>query len=126
MTLITWLRGHGLRNGLASYWQAGAVSLESGEHVQMRTADVKGSIVTPYYWETNMAWYDPSHYYANFVLAIINEKHQVTAGGVDSPSAYERVFGRPASTHIVGNVEVLIYHKNLLKQVQPGKVPTYG
>jgi hypothetical protein len=116
VTLIGWLRGQGLRYGLAGYWQASAVSLESGNQVQVRTVLVKGREITPQYWETNTLWYDPARYYANFVLA------NITGAGL--PASYEQVFGRPASTHRVGNVEVMIYHKNLLRQVQPGKIPS--
>jgi hypothetical protein len=116
VTLIGWLRGHGLRYGLAGYWQASAVSLESGNQVQVRTVLVKGREITPQYWETNTLWYDPARYYANFVLA--------TTNGKGLPASYERVFGRPASTYRAGNVEVMIYHKNLLRQVQHGKIPS--
>jgi hypothetical protein len=117
VALIGWLRGHGLRYGLAGYWQASAVSLESGNQVQVRTVLIKGREITPQYWEMNTSWYDPARYYANFVLA-------TTSGKGLLPASYERVFGRPTSTYRDGNVEVLIYHRNLLMQVTPGRLPS--
>ncbi len=118
-TLIVWLHGHGLRYGVAGYWQSGAISLESGDEVQVRTVGVNGREITPYYWETNKLWYDPARYYANFVLAY-------TTPGNIPPASWERAFGKPAVIDRVGNAEVLIYHKNLLNQVKPGAIPSLG
>ena len=115
--LIVWLHGHGLRYGLAGYWQASAVSLESGDRVQVRAVNIKGRQITPFYWETNTLWYDPARYYTNFVIAL-------TSGNVDRPASFEKVFGRPASTDRVGNLEILIYHRNLLNRVQKGTIPS--
>ncbi len=84
--LIAWLHGHGLRYGLAGYWQSSVVSLESDDHVQVRTVIVNGRKITPQYWETNTLWYDPARYYANFVIATIK--------GDGDPASYERVFGQ--------------------------------
>ena len=91
-TLIVWLHGHGLRYGLGGYWQAAAVSLESGDQVQVRTIAVRGNKITPYYWETNTLWYDPAHYYANFVLA------STTGNGVSPPRTRRSSAGRPVPT----------------------------
>ena len=116
--LTVWLRGHGLRYGLAGYWQASAPTLDSGDQVQVRTVQLSGRKVHPYYWEANLLWYDPARYYANFVLVDISGD-----GGLPLTSA-ERAFGRPAATHRAGNIEVLIYHRNLLTQVTPGRLPS--
>jgi hypothetical protein len=115
-TLISWLRGHGLRYGLAGYWQSSATTLESGGQVQVRTIVVSGREIHPYYWEANLLWYDPARNYANFVLV------DTTQAGL--LASWERAFGRPAATHRVGNIEVLIYPRNLLRQVTPGTLPS--
>jgi uncharacterized membrane protein len=114
--LIGWLRGQGLRYGLSGYWQSSATSLESGGQVQVRTIVVTGREIHPYYWEGNLLWYDPAQNYANFVLVDTTQAGLLTS--------WERAFGRPAATHRVGSIEVLIYHRNLLTQVTPGHRPS--
>jgi len=32
------------------------------------------------------------------------------------------VFGKPVSTHIIGNWEILVYHENLLTRLTPPKL----
>jgi len=115
-TLIVWLRGHGLRYGLSSYWRSSAATVESGGQVQVRTILLSGREVHPYYWETSLLWYDPARHYANFVIVDLTQD-----GFLGSA---EWAFGRPAATHRTGNLEILIYHRNLLRQVTPGKLPS--
>jgi hypothetical protein len=120
--VTAWLRAHGLRYGLAGYWESSAATLESGGQVQIRTVDVSGRQIHPYYWEADLDWYDPARYYANFVLVVVSG--DVLVNDVRNPvTTAERAFGRPTATHLVGNTEILIYHKNLLKLVTPGKLP---
>jgi hypothetical protein len=114
--LTAWLYGHGLRYGLAGYWQASSTTVETHNQVQVRTVEIQGREVHPYYWEANLSWYDPAQHYANFVIV------QTNTGG-DPVAQTEKAFGRPAASHVIGNMDVLIYHKNLLKQVTPGKLP---
>jgi hypothetical protein len=121
-----WLQSHGLRYGLAGYWAASIATLESGGQVRVRTVVVSGRQIHPYYWEADLAWYDPAQNYANFVL--VNVTGDVLIDNVDNSgdgvvTLAEKAFGQPAATHRVGNTEILIYHKNLLKQVTPGKLP---
>jgi hypothetical protein len=115
-TLIVWLRGEGLRYGLSGYWQSSGLTLESAGQVQVRTIVVSGREIQPYYWETNTLWYDPARHYANFVLVDTTQPGLLTS--------WERAFGRPASTHRLGTIEVLIYHRNLLRQVTRGRLPS--
>jgi hypothetical protein len=110
--LITWLHAHGLSYGLGGYWDGSEVALESGNQVQVRTIEVTGREVTPYPWETNTLWFDPARYYANFVVIDLGKKPDL---GFNA----EPILGHPSSTHHVGDWEVLIYHKNLLRLVKP-------
>jgi hypothetical protein len=124
--VVSWLRAHGLRYGLAGYWASSSATVESGGQVQVRTVVVSGRQIHPYYWEADLAWYDPALHYANFVL--VDVRGDVLINNVDNSgdgvlAAAERAFGRPAAMHRVGGTEILIYHKNLLKQVTPGKLP---
>ena len=109
--LTAWLQAHGLRYGLGGYWDGSAVTLQSGGRVQVRTVQVNGPEITPWAWEMYTGWYDPSRHYANFVIIdLVNP-------GLD-PQA-ERFFGKPVSTHRFGDWKILIYDKNVLRDVKP-------
>ena len=114
--LTSWLSAHGLKNGLGGYWDGSAVTLQSGNQVQVRTVEVNGRKITPYPWETNTLWFQPSRHYANFVIIDLSNH--------DLGPAAARFFGKPASTYRVGqNWEVLRYNKNVLKEVKPAPLP---
>lgn len=114
--LVSSLQAHGLRYGLAGYWDGSAVTLQSGNQVQVRTVLVTGHTITPYPWETNTLWFEPSRHYANFVIIDLSN-HDLGTSAV-------RSFGKPASTYRAGkNWEILIYNRNLLKEVRPATLP---
>jgi hypothetical protein len=71
--------------------------------------------INPFEWETKNSWFNPADNYANFVAC-------VRSIPVFSQTA-ERVFGKPASVRYVDGWEILIYHKNLIKQVSPVVLP---
>jgi hypothetical protein len=107
--LSAWLQAHGLTYGLAGYWNSSAITLESGNRVRVRAVLMDGRQVIPYLWETNTLWFDASRYYANFVVI------DLAANGL-SPFA-EQAFGKPVRIGHVARWEILIYQKNLLKQL---------
>ena len=107
--LSTWLEAHGLTYGLAGYWNSSIVTLRSGNRVQVRAVAMIGNQVVRYYWETNTLWYDASRHDATFVVVDL-------AGNGLYPWA-EQYFGKPAESVHVAHWEVLIYRKNVLKQV---------
>lgn len=109
--LATWLQAHRLRYGLGGYWDGSAVTLQSGGRVQVRTVQVNGREVTPWAWEMDSGWYDPSRHFANFVV--------IDLVGTDLGPPAERFFGKPVSTHRVGDYEILIYGRNVLGQLKP-------
>jgi hypothetical protein len=117
--LTTWLSGHGLRYGLASYWQADVVSLTTGEHVMVvpisPAAHIVGSPVRRDEWESTEAWYDPRLHYANFVVQMI--KPTATLPAFLPTESLDATFGPPARTYAVGPYRVLVWNKNLLLQL---------
>src|ERR1700733_8111200 len=54
--LASWLADHGFRSGLAPYWQASSVTVDTGDRVRVRA--VTGSL-TPYLWMADNAGDDP-------------------------------------------------------------------
>jgi hypothetical protein len=130
--VTAWLSAQGLTDGLGNYWQSSAVTLLSGNQVHISAIHVENTVtfvngeygvygvnnpgITIYPWETNTLWYDPTRYYANFVLI------DGRPGQSIAPAA-ERFFGKPASTHIIGTWVILIYQTNLLTHVTTGRLP---
>jgi hypothetical protein len=110
--LITWLHARGLNYGLGGYWDGSEVALESGNQVQVRTIEVTRGEVTPYPWETNTAWFDSGKHYANFVIIDLGKDPDLGWNA-------EPILGKPSSSHRIGDWEVLVYHKNLLRLVRP-------
>jgi len=113
--LATWLQAHGLRHGLAMYWDAPDVNLMTSGDVQLRAVIAEDGKIDPFEWETENAWYNPAGHYANFVAC-------VRSYPLFSRTA-EHVFGKPASIRYAGNWVIFIYHRNLLKQVSPVVLP---
>jgi hypothetical protein len=107
--LSAWLEAHGLTYGLAGYWNSSVITLQSGNRVQVRAVVMNGAQVIPYDWETNTSWFDASRHDATFVVIDL-------AGNGLSPSA-EQYFGQPEKIGHVAHWVILIYQKNLLKQV---------
>jgi len=107
--LSAWLQAHGLTYGLAGYWDSSAITLESGNRVRVRAVLMDGRQVIPYLWETNTLWFDASRYDANFVI--------IDLAGNDRGPFAEQAFGKPVRIGHVAHWEILIYQKNLLKQL---------
>jgi hypothetical protein len=107
--LSAWLRAHGLTYGLAGYWTSSATTLQSGNGVQLRAVAIRGRQVFRYDWETDTSWFDASRHDATFVVTNL-------VGQGLSPAA-ESYFGKPVRIEYLAQWEILIYHKNLLRQL---------
>ena len=76
--LSAWLEAHGLRYGVAGYWDASVATVESGNKVQLRAIDLHPHPDAPKWtvnipgWESNPLWYNPSTYDATFAVADVN------------------------------------------------------
>jgi hypothetical protein len=110
VTLIPWLESHHLTYGLANYWNGSAVTVQSGDRVALRTMGITGHQSAIFNWETDKAWFDPSRYDATFVVLQSGDPAMTVAD-------VRNAFGKPASIAHLPGWEIMIYHKNLLKQV---------
>jgi hypothetical protein len=108
--LAAWLEARGLRYGIAWYWDASVVTLQSGGRVTIREVVIRNSEILVPIWEANAAWYDASRYDARFVVADREGKYPVAAF---------KHLGRPVATYEVERWIVLIYRTNLLQQLGP-------
>ena len=108
LPLAAWLEAHGLSYGIAGYWDASVVTLQSGGRVQIRAVDLRTNILVPS-WETNFLWYNAYRHDARFVVTDYDGRYPA--------AAFERHFGTPVAAHRVASWLVLIYRTNLLWQL---------
>jgi hypothetical protein len=106
--LATWLEAHGLHSGIAQYWQANSIIVDTGGAVTIRDVWDYGPSggIRPYPWEEDTSLLDPRRGDANFVIAAAHS-------GLTRP-AIEQRFGPPARVFYVGTFTVLVYDRNLL------------
>jgi hypothetical protein len=121
VALAASLRAHGLRYGIANYWDASTVTLQSGDQVQVRAVAWQNSRFAPYYWETRRDWYAAARHNATFVIADVPGIYPQDDFAV---TQVEKYFGRPASAYRVGANEILIYRTNLLSRLAAPYVPS--
>ena len=118
--LEAWLAARHLHTGLSGYWESSVVTLTSGNQVQIRQVVVTpGGRLAPSNIESDWAWYNPAHNSANFVV--------LTRGvpgyaGLTSKRAALATFGPPAQTYHFGMFTVLVWRKNLLKELPPPRL----
>ena len=116
--LAAWLKARGLTYGIGGYWDASAVTLQSGNQIQVRAVvkssdPITGFYITAYDWETKPDWYDASRHDATFVIA----NGYYPASTILKATDVERYFGPPAATYRVAGCEILIYRTNLLERL---------
>jgi hypothetical protein len=109
VSLAGWLTDHGLREGLAQYWDANTLTLDSGGALTVTTVSgIRSSgRLGPLQWEADMRMSDPATHRANFL--VLAHYPDVTL-----PQAI-KTFGRPAKTYHYQEYTILVWHKNLLR-----------
>jgi hypothetical protein len=123
--VAAWLAAHHLSYGLGDYWNANAMTVDGGNQVQVRYVSRIGDKLVQRPWESERSWYDPAQHDATFL---------VTPGpaGTCSPgvpggweAAARATFGAPAGTYQVAGFTILVWHKNLLRDLatQPPHAP---
>jgi len=110
--LADWLRAHDLRYGLAGYWQANSVTLDSSGEV--RIAPIFG--ISPYEWESRPSWYVPRLSDPNFVVTVSYPQGEEMFA---KPAVVRRVFGRSARVYRFQRYTILVWNKNLLNDLGP-------
>jgi hypothetical protein len=108
-TLASWLAAHHLTYGLAGYWQASSVTVDSGGEVVVRALPPHST--QPYLWLAKASWYDPASHWANFIVI----DNQTTRFATWLPlAAIEKDAGVPARTYHTGPYTIMVWNKNLL------------
>jgi hypothetical protein len=108
-SLAGWLADHDLREGLAEYWVANSLTLDSGGTLAMTAVwRTSGSArLGPFRWEADMRLSDPAAHQANFL---------VLAHGTDvTLQQTVETFGQPVKTYHYQAYTILVWHENLLR-----------
>jgi hypothetical protein len=105
--LASFLESRHLTHGIAGYWEASMVTVDTGDQVQVRAiTDWK-----KFLWGTKSSWYKG---YANFIV----EQKGYDYSNVASAEAKVRArFGTPVTVYAFGDYLVMVYDKNLLASV---------
>jgi hypothetical protein len=118
--LTSFLAAHHLRYGLSGYWQADAMTLATGDQIQVRALQVNRDSVSASHWNSQASWYDPRLHDARFVLLFAGQPGFAGEAGLtpfDPASQVEASFGRPAQTYHLGRYTVLVWSQNLLRRL---------
>ena len=119
--VATWLAEHHLSYGLAGYQYASSVTMASGGRVDVRPIARQRRNLVLDEWESQASWYDARWHDAIFI--IVPRKAGACYTLACLRQAPEAVYGKPASTYRVGDLLVLVWHKNLLdmplRQIPP-------
>jgi hypothetical protein len=119
-TLAQWLAGQGLYSGLTGYWEATTITLDSGGRVTMGAVlNTRSGRLGPYSWLADLRLFDSTSHQANFVV--------VAPGKVSTAVTVTQAvatFGPPARTLRYGPYTVLVWDKNLLRELaKPISIP---
>jgi hypothetical protein len=110
--LTVWLQRHGLRSGLAGYWEAASVTVDSEGAITMGSVTpLRGGRLAPRHWEQDMRIFDPADHSASFVVL-----------APDSPMSEPdvlRTFGPAARVYRFKTYTILVWRKNLLPDLGP-------
>ncbi len=106
--VAAWLTAHHLRYGLASYWEASSVTVDSDNTVQVRPVrTVTGGLLLTH-WNAEASWYDPHLHDARFVIFR-------SCQGCLSLATLRSIYGPPAHEYRIVHYRVLVWNKNLLR-----------
>jgi len=108
-TLTTWLSEHHLSSGIASYWEASSVTVDSGGKITMLAVGIHGSrhLLAPDKWETDVRLANPAKHSANFVVNAPDNLVPIKLA--------VQMFGKPAHTYRDGPYTIMVWDKNLLR-----------
>ena len=105
--LTQWLAGRHLTSGIAPYWEASSITVDSGGSITMVAVkpDAGHQYLEPQHWQTDVLLAAKGHT-ADFVI---------TSPAEDVHRKYVlATFGRPAGTYRYGPYTIMVWHKNLL------------
>ncbi len=115
--LASWLLDHHLSYGLSGYWTSSSVTVDSDERVQVRA--LMQYTFRPDLWMSDADWYNSTQHYADFVVL---DSQPGFFSHWEPRGLVRRYFGVPARTYQTGPYTIMVWNKNLLKDI-PGQIP---
>jgi hypothetical protein len=115
--LTQWLVSHHLTSGLAPYWEASSVTVDSGAAVSVLAIQPEpgSNLLEPQHWQSHVLLATTPGRTANFV--ILSPAENVHRRLVIT------TFGRPVTTYRYGPLTIMVWHKNLLPYLDTAPVP---
>jgi hypothetical protein len=108
--LAAWLDRHGLRDGIAPYWQGTSVTLDSHGAVRMLPVVAgRDGRLAPRHWLADLRLADPATRRADFLV--------VAPGGPVTQRQARATFGPPAKVYRYQDFTILTWDKNLLREL---------
>jgi hypothetical protein len=114
-TLASWLVAHHLRYGISGYWISSSVTVDTDSRVQVRA--LEKTTMQRDLWMSNADWYNARLHYANFVVL---ENAPGFMNQWEPRALAAKYFGAPARTYHLGPYTIMIYDKNLLRDIPAG------
>jgi hypothetical protein len=115
--VAAWLTAHHLTYGLGDYWNANAMTLDSGNQVQVRYVSRIGDTLVQRPWESESSWYDPARHDATFLVT----PGPASACSPGTPAGWEAAgqatFGPPSGIYHVAGFTIVVWHHNLLREL---------
>jgi hypothetical protein len=115
--LAGWLVAHRLTGGLAvGYWLANSVTLDSGDHAEVREVSIRNNVLTvpDSGWGFARQWYTPAGHDADFV---VTDAASGTPTWHSSLNSARNTFGPPARIYSYHQYTVLVWGRNLLTRL---------
>jgi hypothetical protein len=113
--LASWLEQHHLSQGVAGYWQSDSVTLDSAGAVTVRAVrEYPRSGLKPYLWESDMGLFNSQSYDVNFVVATAPGSQ---AGSTVTQREAIARFGAPYAVYQYKQFMIMVWHKNLLPEL---------
>lgn len=110
--LAAFLERQHLTQGLAGYWHANTVTVDTGGRVTMRSVrDLPKTGLVQSDWNQDRALLNSHAYYADFV--VVTAPHSEGTWNVTESEAVAR-FGKPYRTYRFDHYVILVWQKNLL------------
>lgn len=106
-----YLKSQGLSHGYATFWNASAVTVTTGQAVNIRSVLVTGEGYQPYIWFCKDEWYDEE---SNFVV-VRNPEHNVNFG-VSEESVVD-YWGRYDKKLAFENYVILVYDHDISEKM---------
>jgi hypothetical protein len=121
--LASFLEAHRLTYGIAGFWDASSVTVQSGDQVQVRAFTLPSppgrARFGPFDWETKASWYDASQHDATFIIAAPRDTAP-SANQNFTVDVFEQYFPHPVAIYHVAGRVILVYRTNLLRNLAPG------